>query len=160
MKKFRFSFLCLVLSLSVAMIVVPLSACAGHEFERQVFELTNIERAHYGLTPLIWDAALARVARDHAIDMRDNNMRGHIGSDGSTVRERVERAGIAARGWSENMAYGQQTPQAVVAAWMNSPGHRANILRAESTHLGVGFIEGNANSDFSIYWAQKFIIVS
>jgi uncharacterized protein YkwD len=74
-----------------------------NEFELSVFELTNIERAKHGLPNLIWHGTLAAVAREHSEDLMVNDMRGHTGSDGSTVRERVERAGIRdGRFWAEN----------------------------------------------------------
>jgi len=131
-----------------------------HHFERRVFELTNIERELHGLHPLIWDYTLWTAARDHSLDMEGNNIFGHTGSDGTTPRQRIERAGITwATGWSENVARGQIRPEDVVAAWMNSPGHRDNILRVTSTHMGVGYIErrpgGLAISP--TYWTQKFV---
>ena len=159
MKKF------FALAFVMVVAVLPLAFVSGcgpqfHSFERQVFDLTNIERENYGLPPLIWHNTLAIAARDHAIDLEQNNIRGHVGSDGSTVRERIEREGLTGmRGWSENAAYGQRTPEAVVAAWMNSPGHRANILRENSTHLGVGFHERpeGSTAQFATYWVQKFV---
>ena len=162
MKKLRFVTLAAAVLIAMTFSAAVFGGCASEarRFEREVFDLTNEIRAEHGLQPLIWNDSLARAARDHARDMRDNDMRGHVGSDGSTVRERVERAGITnAGGWSENMAYGQRTPRAVVDAWMNSEGHRANILRAESTHLGVGFVEGVEGSQWVTYWAQKFVIM-
>ena len=135
-----------------------------HEFETRVFELTNVERVNAGLNPLIWDDTLAYAARGHSVDLQYGRIeRGHVGSDGSTVGQRIQRAGITnASMWSENVARGQTTPEQVVRAWMDSPGHRANILRAESTHLGVGFIQGGPGhgSDFNTAWTQKFIRLS
>jgi len=131
-----------------------------HEFERRVFELTNLERTRRGLAPFIWNETLASAARGHCEDLLRNNMTGHTGSNGSTVKQRVERSGITnAMGWSENIAYGQSTPEAMVRAWMNSPGHRANILHANRTHIGVGLIRRPVGSraDWPIYGTQKFI---
>jgi uncharacterized protein YkwD len=133
-----------------------------HQFELRVFELTNIERAKHGLRPLIWHETLAAAARIHSEDMMRNNFLGHTGSDGSTVRQRIERAGVTnANSWSENCAAGQRSPEAVVQSWMNSPGHRANILSENSTHLGVGFVQRpeGSRANAATYWTQKFIRV-
>ena len=130
-----------------------------NEFELKVFELTNTERAKHGLPPLIWHDSLAIAARGHSEDQMFNNITGHTGSDGSTVRQRIERAGITGlRAWAENCAYGYSTPEAVIAGWMDSPGHRANILNATVTHLGVGYVTRaqGVTSQYNIYWTQKF----
>jgi len=128
-------------------------------FELKVFELTNIERTNHGLPPLIWHNDLAVAARGHSEDLMRNNLTGHVGSDGSNVGQRIERAGITNwRTWAENCAYGYSTPEATVAAWMNSSGHRANILRTNVTHLGVGFVPRaqDVTARFQTYWTQKF----
>jgi len=137
-----------------------LSPAAVREFELRVLELTNRERANRGLPPLIWHENLASVARGHSLDMQRNNFMAHEGSDGSEPWDRIERGGIGNwRTASENVAAGQLTPEAVVADWMNSPGHRANILCQEVTHLGVGLVERPENSAaaFPTYWTQKFL---
>jgi len=139
---------------------LPRTAAEVREFERRVFELTNRERARRGLAPFIWNETVASAARSHSNDLMRNNITGHKGSDGSTVTQRVERNGVTdAMGWSENIAYGQSTPEAAVAAWMNSPGHRANILHANRTHLGVGLIlrPQGSRADWPTYITQKFI---
>ena len=129
------------------------------EFELRVFELTNIERLNHGLPPLIWNDTLSVSARNHAEDLMHNNMRGHTGSDGSTPRQRMERDGVTnGRYWAENISYGRNTPESVVAGWMNSPGHRANILSEKSTHLGVGLVQRleGMEAQYSTYCVQKF----
>ena len=132
----------------------------GNEFEREVLRLTNIERRNHDLPTLSWAGDVARVAREHSWDMMRTNNMSHTGSDGSTVGDRLTRAGITFRGWAENVAVGQRTPQEVVTAWMNSPGHRANILNPNLTHLGVGFVErpSGANYQWATAWTQKFLI--
>ena len=131
---------------------------APHEFELRVFDLTNQQREAYGLPLLVWHDKLAVVAREHSRDMDAMGVMSHYGSDGSRAGDRIANAGITnIRGWSENVARGQLTPEVVVNAWMNSPSHRANILRASSTHLGVGFVESVGPSRFATYWTQKFI---
>jgi len=132
-------------------------------FERQVFDLTNTERVNYGLTPFLWHDVLSRVSRDHSIDMARGNFMSHTGSDGTSARQRMENAGLnvanGVTGWSENVARGQRTPEAVVTAWMNSTGHRANILNENRTHLGVGFAYFSGDS-MPTYWTQKFITLN
>jgi len=128
--------------------------------ERRVFDLTNAERAKHRLPPFIWHDILSNSARAHSDDMLRNNMTGHSGSDGSSARQRIERHGLKnANSWSENVAYGSPTPEAVVQAWMNSPGHKANILSNSSTHLGVGLVLRPAGSSatYSHYWTQNFV---
>jgi len=128
--------------------------------EKRVFELTNAERAKHRLPPLIWHDVLSSAARAHSDDMLRNNMTGHSGSDGSSAKQRIERQGIKnANSWSENVAYGSSTPEAVVQAWMNSPGHKANILSNNSSHLGVGLVlrPAGSNAAYSHYWTQNFV---
>ena len=128
------------------------------EAERRVLYLVNIERASYGLAPLVWYDGLADVSRAHSQDMVDNNFFSHTGSDGSNVGTRLTRVGISHRGWAENIA-SARSPESAMEAWMNSPGHRANILQDGLTHLGVGavglglYFEG---IEFHV-WTQKFI---
>ena len=108
-------------------------------FEREVFRLTNAARADSGLRPLIWDDALSRAARDHSRDMADNNFFGHTGSDRSSPAERTERASTRVAFADENLSNRLTTPRSAVDRWLNSSRQRANILREDSTHLGVGF---------------------
>jgi uncharacterized protein YkwD len=121
-----------------------------NEFELRVIELTNLERINNGLNPLTLHNKLSYAAYKHTEDMHKNNFLSHTGSDGSTPRQRVERAGITgATIVNENAAFGYATPESVVRAWMDSSGHRANMLRETTTHIGVGYING--------YWTQKMI---
>jgi uncharacterized protein YkwD len=122
-------------------------------FERRVLELTNIERAKHGLRALIWDDELADAARAHSTDMSHRTYFDHICPDGLTPFDRKSNAGISYLTAAENLAAGQRTPEEVVEAWMNSPGHRAAILNADLTHLGVGLY---VSSEYRYYWTQKF----
>ncbi|MDR0273226.1 MAG: CAP domain-containing protein, partial [Clostridiales bacterium] len=125
-------------------------------YERRVLELVNIERANNGLNPLAWHDGLANVARAHSEDLARNNMTGHTGSDGSSPGERITRAGITDVSFSGENAYaGPSTSEAAVIGWMNSPGHRDNILNPNHTHLGVG-VAHVPGSTFGFYWTQKF----
>ena len=132
-----------------------------HEFELRVFELTNRERANHRLPPLIWYDLASFVARGHCIDMQNNDLMRHTGSDGSNPRQRLERVGMRNIGsMGANIAGGWTTPEAVVAAWMESPRHRPNILSREFTHIGVGCFErpAGSNARFPTYWTQKFFV--
>ena len=132
-----------------------------NEFERRVFEITNNVRRVHRLPPLIWCDTAAFVARGHSMDMYYNNFMRHRGSDGSTIRERLECAGLTGmRICSANIAGGWTTPEEVVQAWMESR-YRHNILHREFTHVGVGFVERceNSNSRFASYWTQKFFVL-
>jgi uncharacterized protein YkwD len=133
-----------------------------NEFEHRVFELTNRERAIHRLPPLIWHDGAAFAAREHSIDMNNNDFMRHTGSDGSDIRQRLERACIKNTGsLSASIAGGWLTPEEAVQAWMDSPIYRPNILRREFTHTGVGFFErpAESNSRFATYWTQKFFVL-
>jgi|GEM_PF-1927613 len=133
-----------------------------HEFELRVFELTNRERANHRLPPLIWYELASFVARGHCMDMQNNDLMRHTGSDGSNPRQRLERVGMTNLGnMGASIAGGWTTPEAVVAAWMESPRYRQNILRREFTHIGVGFFERpeGSNARFATYWTQKFFVL-
>jgi len=110
-------------------------------FEYTIFSMTNMERANNNVPLLIWNDAIGRAARTHSQDMAENNMLSHTGSDGSNVGTRLGREGITGWStWGENayMSSGGATPASRVQGWMNSPGHRANILNTRFTHMGVG----------------------
>jgi uncharacterized protein YkwD len=124
------------------------------DFEREVLELTNIERAKYGLEPLLWDDPLGAVSRAYSRDMSERDFMSHVCPDGLSPFDRMDNAGIKYWAAAENLAGGQRTPAEVVEGWMNSPGHRANILTAGYTHLGVGFHSGGGL--YRYYWTQKF----
>lgn len=100
------------------------------------------------VTPLAADDRLTAAAQLHSDDMHTNGFMGHVGSDGSDVSERVTRQGYVWTGVGENVAAGFGTPESVMAAWLSSPGHCANIMRASYVHLGLGRA-GNA-------WTQVF----
>jgi uncharacterized protein YkwD len=129
---------------------VAAAAPADLGAEGQVLALTNAQRAAAGCGALSADPALANVARAHSADMRDRNFFSHTNLDGLDPFDRAARAGLTAR--AENIAYGQPDAAAVMDAWMNSPGHRANILDCSLTRLGVGVAEGAGGP----WWTQLF----
>ncbi|WP_439875434.1 CAP domain-containing protein [Bacillus mycoides] len=121
------------------------------EFEQRVVELTNAERAKQGLTALQIDTELSKVARIKSEDMQKNNYFDHNSPTYGSPFDMMKKFGISYTSAGENIAQGQRTPEEVVQAWMNSAGHRANILNNSFTHIGVGYVEsGN-------YWTQQFI---
>ena len=124
-------------------------------YEMKVLELVNAERAKHGLSSLSWDNRLADVARAHSRDMAARNFFAHNNPDGKTPFDRIKAAGINYGSAGENIATGQKTPEEVVDAWMNSEGHRANILNASYKKLGVGYV--TANRGYKTYWTQNFI---
>lgn len=119
--------------------------------ETQVIQLTNAERRKNGLPDLQADTPLGKVAREKANDMQTNHYFSHTSPTYGTPFDMMRDFGVGYRAAGENIAQGQRTAEEVVQAWMNSEGHRKNILSANFTHIGVGHSgEGN-------YWSQMFI---
>jgi uncharacterized YkwD family protein/spore coat assembly protein SafA len=127
---------------------------AAKSIENQVIQLTNQQRAKYGLKALTPNWELSRVARYKAMDMRDKNYFSHTSPTYGSPFTMMKNFGIAYRAAGENIAAGQSTPQEVVNSWMNSPGHRANILSTTYTQIGVGYAQGGS---YRYYWSQMFI---
>ncbi|SCL30079.1 Uncharacterized conserved protein YkwD, contains CAP (CSP/antigen 5/PR1) domain [Micromonospora nigra] len=117
----------------------------------EVVKLANAERAKAGCDPLSIDDKLTTAAQRHSQDQADHRNMSHTGSDGSNPGDRIERVGYQWRTYGENVAWNQKTPEAVMAAWMNSDGHRANILNCSFTEIGVGVANSNGP-----YWTQVF----
>jgi uncharacterized protein YkwD len=118
---------------------------------REVVDLVNAERAKAGCGALGIDDKLMTAAQKHSQDQADHKNMSHTGSDGSDTGVRLDRVGYAWRTYGENVAWNQKTPAAVMDAWMNSPGHRANILNCAFTEIGVGIASSNGP-----YWTQVF----
>ena len=123
-------------------------------FEQQVLDLTNAERTKAGLSPLKLNTELSNVARVKSQDMRDNKYFDHNSPTYGSPFDMMQKFGIKFTAAGENIAAGQTTPQAVVTGWMNSPGHRQNILNANYTEIGVGYAAGGS---YGHYWTQEFI---
>jgi uncharacterized protein YkwD len=121
-----------------------------------MLDLVNIEREKSGASPLVWCPLLAQVATKHSQDMVDRQFFDHDNPDGVTPDEREKNAGYDYTLSGENIAVGQRTVREVMVAWMDSPGHRANILTPEFTHFGSGIARGNFEGAKSIYWTQNF----
>ena len=120
-------------------------------YENEVIRLVNEIRVQNGLNELKADWQLSRVARYKSQDMKDNKYFSHTSPVYGSPFEMIRNFGISFRSAGENIAKGYSTPQAVVNGWMNSSGHRANILNSSYTRIGVGYVsEGK-------YWTQMFI---
>ena len=120
-------------------------------FEQEVVNLTNAERAKAGLKALEIDTALMANAREKSEDMRANGYFDHTSPTLGTPFEQMKKRGITYKAAGENIAKGQTTPKQVVEGWMNSSGHRANIMSESFTHIGVGYVAGGH------HWTQQFI---
>lgn len=123
-----------------------------HPAVRRVFDLVNAERTRRGLAPMRYDARLGQAAQRHSEDQAARRRMSHTGSDGSSTADRISRTGYVWRAWAENVASGQSSPDAVMNSWMNSSGHRRNILSSH-TQIGVGRAVA---SDGRVYWTQVF----
>ncbi len=112
--------------------------------EREMFDLVNQERAKQGLKQLRWSDSLRNVGRAHCLDMFERSYFSHYSPEGESPFERIDKAGIEYLAAGENLAY---APSVAIAhqGLMDSPGHKANILRAEFGTLGVGVIDGGFN---------------
>ena len=120
-------------------------------YENEVIRLVNEIRAENGLKPLTANWELSRIARYKSEDMSGSRYFSHTSPTYGTPFQMIRAFGLSYRSAGENIAYGQRTPAAVVTTWMNSSGHRANILNASYTQIGVGYCaSGN-------YWTQMFI---
>jgi uncharacterized YkwD family protein len=120
-------------------------------YEQKVVDLTNQERAKNGLPALKVDLTLSKMAHEKSRDMSANNYFSHTSPTYGSPFDMMKKYGITYSYAGENIAKGQQTPEEVVNAWMNSAGHRTNILNTNYNYIGVGYVsQGN-------YWTQEFI---
>lgn len=123
-------------------------------FEQEVARLVNAERAKYGLPALRFDWEVSRVARIKSQDMINKGYFSHSSPTYGSPFNMMENFGLRFSAAGENIAMGQRTPKEVMNAWMNSAGHRANILSRSFTVIGVGAAK---KSNGVIYWTQMFI---
>jgi uncharacterized YkwD family protein len=124
-------------------------AAAQSSFASQVVNLVNQERAKAGLAPLSSDKALSAMALDKAKDMYNNNYFDHTSPRYGSPFDMMKSYGIRFSYAGENIAKGQRSPQEVMNAWMNSPGHRQNIMSPNYTKIGTAYYNGE--------WVQEFI---
>jgi uncharacterized protein YkwD len=149
------------------MIYLPLIRTTTPSIAQDVVVLVNQERARVGCPPLGVSPQLSVSAQGHSQDMALNNIFSHTGSDGSSPWDRMAATGYTA-GAAENVAAGYATADLVMAVWMRSAGHRANILNCGFSEIGVGFYDqpddqpnvrldnGDTTGPFRYYWTQDF----
>ncbi len=130
---------------------IPENDSSVLSYEQEVIRLVNEVRVQNGLKALTHNWELSRVARYKSQDMKDKGYFSHTSPTYGSPFQMMKSFGITYRSAGENIARGQRTPQEVVNAWMNSAGHRANILNSSFTQIGVGYVaSGN-------YWTQMFL---
>lgn len=122
---------------------------SGAAYANEVLSLVNQERAKAGLPALKMDSSLSAVALDKAKDMAQNHYFDHTSPTYGSPFDMMKQYGIHYMTAGENIAMGQRSPQEVMSQWMNSQGHRANILNGSFTKIGIGYYNG--------YWVQEFI---
>src|SRR5215813_2915328 len=149
------------LALAIALALPIPTLAAGLDDEQttavvlRVLELTNTEREQAGLIPLALSPELTGAARDYSQVLASSGCFAHTCGPLPNFRDRLEQAGYI--GWTaigENIAAGYTTPEAVVAGWMSSEGHRDNILSPRFSEIGVGLVTGAGR--YGIYWTQEF----
>lgn len=129
----------------------PTAPATNSQAVQQVIDLTNAERKKNGLPALTADAKLNSVAQTKSSDMQKNNYFSHTSPTYGSPFDMMRDQGVSYKSAGENIAQGQRTPQEVVQAWMNSEGHRRNILNSNYNHIGVGF------DSTGYHWTQMFI---
>ncbi|EAY23980.1 hemopexin repeat-containing protein [Microscilla marina] len=160
--------LILLVLLTSSLQAQPFRGCAkGNEYvapvngahEKEVLRLVNVERKKRGLQPLTWNTKMARAARYHAADMAHDNYFDHASYDrgGQKVCATFTRIRKFGSGSAENIAVGGSTPAGTMRQWMNSPGHKRNILSKGSKSLGVGYYyKPGLKNKWRHYWVQNF----
>lgn len=152
-----------VIEAFMTVIGVGISVCVAqaqstesqHEFVKKVLELTNAERAKKNLQPLKLNKQLCESAAWHAKDMSDHRYFEHTDWDGRNIGERLRAFNYDWCWAGQNIAGGYKTPEAVVEGWMNSVGHRANIIRPQFEEIGISYFE-SPTGVYKTYWVQDF----
>ena len=130
------------------------SLTENNKIEKEVVTLVNQERSKQGLAPLKENVQLSNIARTKSQDMVNKNYFSHTSPTYGSPFDMMKQFGITYTAAGENIAMGQQSAASVMSSWMNSPGHRANILSKDFTEIGVGLAKNNSGT---IYWTQEFI---
>jgi uncharacterized protein YkwD len=141
--------------IAVAILALGVGAGAAElKPQDELLAAINTFRLSQGLRPLVRSGALERAAKDHSADLARWGQLDHRGSDGADLRERLTRAGYAFSLAAENLAYGQTTAQETLAHWLQSPGHRRNLLLEDVREAGVGYARRAraANEISAPYW--------
>lgn len=130
---------------------IPDTDTENASFVQQVVNLVNQERAKAGLSPVTADTSIQAAAQVRAREIEKSFS--HTRPDGSSFSTALTQQGVTYRGSGENIAWGQKTPEQVMNGWMNSDGHRANILNKNFTKIGVGYHQNTSGTN---YWTQLF----
>ena len=131
----------------------------SQQFVNEVLRLTNEFRAENGVGALTANVELDQTAQKYSQTMATEDFFSHTGKDGSSPWARAEKEGYKAYTMGENIAAGQRSPEQVVQGWINSPGHRKNMLNPRFTELGVGYYNlanDTGNVNYNTYWTQLF----
>ncbi|MGF1429910.1 CAP domain-containing protein, partial [Kitasatospora sp. LaBMicrA B282] len=121
-------------------------------YAQQVLDLVNVQRSQHGCGPLTANSKLQAAAQGQSDDMAARQFFDHTNPDGAGPQQRIEAAGYQWSSWGENIARGQADPGSVMDSWMNSQGHRANILNCDFKEMGVGIHLGPGGP----WWTQDF----
>ncbi|MGE6376189.1 CAP domain-containing protein [Peribacillus muralis] len=122
--------------------------------EQQILRLVNEERSKAGLPNVEMDTSLSKTATLKSEDMRDHDYFNHTSPTYGSPFDMMKAFGITYKYAGENISAGQPSGESVMKSWMNSPGHKANILNKNYTHIGIGHATGGK---YSYYWTQQFI---
>jgi uncharacterized protein YkwD len=122
-------------------------------FDQQILDLVNQERAKVGADPLSINEQLDQAADLHSQDQANMNTMSHTGSNGSDFGTRLQGEGYQFSTAGENVAYGYEDAEAVVAGWIDSPGHYENMVNPDFEEIGIGY---GTSGDGTAYWTQDF----
>jgi uncharacterized protein YkwD len=148
-----------VRTISTAPPTQALATDPSSAFMQEVFQLTNSFRQQNGLSALTYTNQLATAAQTHTQNMAVQDFFSHTGKDGSSPSQRISATGYNWSHSGENIAAGYTTPAAVVQGWINSPGHKANMLNSNFTEMGVGYYHqanDTGSVNYNYYWTQVF----
>ena len=132
----------------------PVQVAQASNVQQQILTLVNVERKKANLQPLTLNSKLGQAAQNHTNDMVSKSYFSHTSPSGGTMVSRVKATGYVYSTIGENIAAGSSTADATMTQWMNSPGHRANILNPKFRELGVGYAP--SNDQYRYYWTQVF----
>lgn len=139
--------------------LLPNAVSAGSDAVAQLIDQVNRTRIAHGLKPLTPEARLTAAAKAHAAAMASGDCFAHVCDGGPTLVERIVRAGYPYRTVAENLAAGMERAEAVVKAWMASPGHRRNLLLPDIKEAGVGYVlreNDGGQHRYRHYWTMTF----
>lgn len=137
--------------------VAPPAECLPSDYATRLLALTNEARLNAGLNPVIYSCELQQSAQGHATAMATQGFFSHTGADGSSLAGRILATGFDFQWAGENLAGGATTPERAFELWMQSPGHKRNIMQPLFSHMGVGhYVAAPGASKYGTYWVQNF----